>query len=371
MKRVAALALIICICLSGCSAVTGGEHIWTQIHSIPKSPGNNQNISVDHYDELYQALVDLVAAGTSQVTISVEHYYRDAIETDIQAAIEAVCSQDPIAAYAVDHIDFTKGTSGGEMVLALEIHYFRDQAQIKRIDRVADHTEANVVITSALVACETGVVMLMDQYEKRDIAQFVEDYAQAYPELVMETPQVIVNVYPDEGRSRVVEVRFTYQNSRENLKSMQTQVDNLFKSAQFFCSGYRTDERRLMRLYTWLMETSEYTMQTSITPAYSLLQYATGDSRAFATVYAALCRRMELECMTVTGTKDGESRCWNLVCIDGEYYHLDLLQCSSDGGFAVYRDSEMNGYVWDYNAYPNSPDPESIPTEPPATETPE
>lgn len=362
MKRVVGLLLAICICFSGCGALTDGEHIWSQPHSIPKVPGTNQNISAANYDQLYKALAAIVASGNLQATISVDQYDRRTIESDARTAITAICSQDPVAAYAVEHIEFTLGTSGGGAALSVQISYTRDKTEIARIKTVKNQAQAVEVISAALNDCETGIVLLIEEYTQTDFEQIVKSYALEHPQLVMETPEVTANIYPQEGKSRVVELKLTYQTSRDTLKNMQSQVQNLFKSAQFFASGYRTDLRRFMRLYTWLMETNEYTIQTSITPAYSLLQYGTGDSRAFATVYAALCRSMNLECMTVSGTKNGESWHWNLIRIEDAYYHLDLLQCSQDGDFVACIDSQMSDYVWDYNAYPVSPDPE--PTEP-------
>ena len=100
------------------------------------------------------------------------------------------------------------------------------------------------------------------------------------------------------------------------------------------------------------MERFDYTLETSITPAYSLLGHGVGDSKAFATVYAAMCRRADLECLVITGTRDGEPWTWNMVCDDGTYYHLDLL--SSHRGFQELTDNEMEGYVWDYSAYPEA-----------------
>ena len=374
MKR-AALAgtLAVCILLSGCGMVSDGAHIWTQVHSIPVRPGSNQNISAEDYTQLYHALVKLVEAGTSQATISVEKYDRELLEAEASAAVEAVCAQDPIAAYAVEQIQYTLGTSGGEDVLAVEITYLHGQMEIKKIKTVADNAAAAKAVAAALDACEAGIVLKVVDFTPADFVQLVQDYALTYPETVMELPQVTENIYPEEGKTRVVELKFTYQTSRDSLKTMQSQVENLFKSAEFFASGNRPEPERFTRLYTWLMETNEYTIQTSITPAYSLLQYGIGDSRAFATVYAALCRRMDLECITVSGTKNGESWYWNLICVEGVYYHLDLLQCSADGGFATRTDGQMTDYVWDYNAYPVSPDPEPTapetkePTEPPAT----
>ena len=118
-----------------------------------------------------------------------------------------------------------------------------------------------------------------------------------------------------------------------------------------FVSGEESPEIRFQKLYAFLMETSEYTFETSITPTYSLLRHSVGDSRAFATVYAAMCRRAGLECSTVTGTRAGEAWYWNIIQDNGNYFHVDLLRCSESGGFHWYTDDQMDGYVWDYSAY--------------------
>lgn len=368
MKRAALAGILsICIFLTGCSDGLDGKHIWTQVHSIPVSPGSNQNISAQNYDQLYRALVNLVENGTTQATISVAKYDKERLDADALEAIEAVRRENPIAAYAVEQIHYTLGTSGGEDVLAVEIGYLHDQTEIKKIKTVADNAAAAEAIAESLKNCEAGIVLKILNFEPADFTQMVEDHAMLYPEQVMEQPQVTENIYPETGKTRVVELKFVYQTSRETLKSMQARVEDLFESAQLFVRGYRSEERRFARFYTWLTEINEYTIQTSITPAYSLLQYGTGDSRAFATVYTALCRQLNLECMTVSGTKDGESRYWNLIRIDDVYYHLDLLQCSEEGSFRRCTDSQMEGYVWDYDAYPASPDPEPEPTQPETT----
>ena len=35
---------------------------------------------------------------------------------------------------------------------------------------------------------------------------------------------------------------------------------------------------------------------------------------------------------------------------------MDLLRCSSTGGFREKTDGEMGGYVWDFSAYPACPE---------------
>ena len=184
------------------------------------------------------------------------------------------------------------------------------------------------------------------------MVQIVQDYASTHPQDVMETPQVTEEVYGI-GHSRVLELTFSYQSGRDALRSMQSQVKPVFDSAVLYVSGEGAQGQKFSQLYAFLMERFDYKIETSITPAYSLLRHGVGDSRAFATVYAAMCRDAGLECIVVTGTRSGEPRTWNMICEDGFYWHVDLLRCNEDGRFLKALDADMEGYVWDYSAYPS------------------
>ena len=96
-----------------------------------------------------------------------------------------------------------------------------------------------------------------------------------------------------------------------------------------------------------------------------------GDSKAIASVFGAMCARLELGCITVTGTYQGQPRSWNILQIDGAYFHTDLLRSLAEGRLRTMTDSQMTGYVWDYSAYPACPDPvplQNDPPQPPASE---
>ena len=84
-------------------------------------------------------------------------------------------------------------------------------------------------------------------------------------------------------------------------------------------------------------------------PVQALSSLSTGDSRAFSQVYTAMCTRIGLESMIVTGTRDGAKHWWNLVNIDSSWYHVDLL---GSRNFQPLTDDQMAGYDWDRTAYP-------------------
>ena len=182
-----------------------------------------------------------------------------------------------------------------------------------------------------------------------DFGQLVHDFGQENPNVLIEIPQVTVSVYPQEGTERVVDLRFAYQTGRDTLHTMRDYVEPVFASAALYVSSEESENIKFARLYTFLKERNDYQVKTSVVPAYSLLRHGVGDSKAFAMVYAAMCREAELDCSMVNGTRNGEPWFWNMICVDGAYYHVDVL---GFGGFSQLTDAQMGGYVWDYSAYP-------------------
>ena len=350
--RAAAVLFMSAALLSGCDAWSGEEYTWIEKVELPRLPESGQQFSASNYFQLQNVLKSMVESGKSQQAISVANYPANKLEEDIERAVEALRLEHPIAAYAVEAVTWETGTSAGEPVLAVEIQYLHDKTDIRNIITVENNAQAEDVIAKALADCQQSMVLQIRDYMPQDFTQVVENYGFDHPEIVMELPQVTENVYPDMGKTRVVELKFSYQTNRESLKTMQGQVAPVFSSAVLYVSGDGDVVQKYSQLYTFLMERFDYAIETSITPAYSLLRHGVGDSRAFAVVYAAMCRQAGLECIVVSGTKDGVSHYWNIIAFNGSYYHLDLLCCSEAGWFFCRTDEQMDGHVWDYSAYP-------------------
>jgi len=234
----------------------------------------------------------------------------------------------------------------------VRVAYQPNRVRMDKIRIVLSAAEARRIVAQQLEECSAGVVLYFDTAEKIDYAQIVEDYAQENPLMVMEKPDVSVSLYPEGGQPQIVELRFSYQTSRVELRTMQNKVAPVFSSAQQYVTGAWSAAEKCLRLYTFLMDRYDYNLQTSITPTYSLLLHGVGDSRAFAVVYAAMCRQAGIECRVVPGTRDGVPWVWNVVQLDGEYYFLDLLRCQQDGVFSLKTQPQMEEYVWDYSAFP-------------------
>lgn len=362
MKKLLALILFLCLLLTGC-AFPDGSYVSVTPHREQRQSQQPDAVTVSNYQELIEALRQIVASGQEKAVLSVPDYPADAVQTGVDVAIRYVKNSDPVGAYAVEEVQCELGSSGSVPALAVTVQYRRSQAELRQIQSAETMDDAQKLVAEALSRFDPGIVMQVETYVQRDLAQFVQDYANANPQTVMEVPQVTETVYGS-GRSRVVEIVFTYQNSRDDLRKMQSQVKPVFDSAVLYVSGDGAQRQKFSQLYVFLMERFDYKIETSLTPAYSLLRHGVGDSRAFATIYAAMCRSAELECMTVTGTCSGEPRTWNIVREGDNYYHVDLLRCNALGGYHTYTDRQMEGYVWDYSAYPACTGPENEYVEP-------
>lgn len=359
MRRIIPAILLTALLLSGCAGWLDASY-----HNvIPFEPEGNHDDShltvVSSYPELIQSLQDLVASGTQSAIIAVPDYERNKIEQDMHKAIKEVLTTDPVAAYAVESIAFELGTNAGQRAMAVDISYLHDRPEILKISHLQTMEDAKDVTGAALDNCSAGVVLYIDQYEQLDLEQWVQDYAVLHPNKVMEAPQVSVNVYPETGEARVLEIKFSYQTSRDALRLMQEKVGSLFDAAVIYAGDNEDPQEQYYKLYSFLMGLfQEFRTDSSITPAYSLLHHGVGDSKAFASVYASMCQEIGLECITVTGMRYGTPCYWNIVKVGESYYHVDLPQCRENEEFVMRPDSQMNGYVWDYSAYPACVPPE-------------
>ena len=351
MKKHLAVLAALCLLLSGCSWMDG-SYVSVTPHVITRDPESNDSPQISNYSQLRSALTDLVDSGTTHGLFTMIDYPQERILSDMMLATNYLKWTYPIGAYAVDDLSYEYSSGGSQNVLSVDISFRRTKAELNQIQTVRGISGAQSAIANALRQCSSALVLQITDYTSTDFVQLVTDYAAQYPQTVMETPQVACEVYPSTGDVRVVELYFTYQTNRESLRTMQSSVMPIFSSAQLYVSGNTGNYTKYAQLYTFLTERFDYTIETSITPAYSLLCHGVGDSKAFAQVYAAMCRQVGLSCQVVSGTRDGESHFWNIV-LDGEiYYHVDLLRNMDEGGYRQRTDEEMQGYVWDYSAYP-------------------
>lgn len=353
MKKYIALLVLCAILLAGCEAIwPDRDYVSVTPHEGQDNYSTQEVISVINESQIRMALLEVVENGVEHITLSAADFRGGNLTASVEAAIRFVTVDNAIGAYAVEQITYDTGTHAGVDAVAVNVDYRHDRTEIQRIKQAKNMDEARIIIESAIDQFESGVVLRIEGYEETDFVQYVADYADSYPELVMELPEVTFAVYPESGSTRVLEIAFTYQTGRETMRNMRTFVQPIFVGAGNHVSSETKDSPKFSKLYSYLMDRAEYTLGSSVTPSYTLLQHGMGDSKTFAIVFASMCRWAGLECQVVEGTRDGEVWYWNIIGQNGVYYHVDLMRCEEAGKLQRKSDVDMDGYEWDREAFP-------------------
>ena len=97
--------------------------------------------------------------------------------------------------------------------------------------------------------------------------------------------------------------------------------------------------------------------------AYGALVKGSAVCNGYAEAMKLLCDLSGVECRMISGTVDGENHAWNLLSIDGEWYHVDVTWDDPvpDGGDRVMydylnlSDKEMKAdHKWEERLYPEA-----------------
>lgn len=347
----AALCLVMMLSFTGCDLWMNGNYFKVVPHDMQEEITPSDKLEAYSYADLKTAIEGLVEQGAQEGVIYYPKEDSRTLASYMDVVSRYIMNEHPVGAYSVASIEHEIGTNSGVQAVAVTISYTRSTVQIRNLQSVEGMEQAKELINGALEKYEPSVVFATQTYDDTDLVQYVRDYVDANPDVCMELPLVSAMTYPDFGATRVVELVFSYQTSRDTLRSMQQDVSPVFESAKLYVSGDTGKWEKYAQLYSFLMERHSYTLQTSITPAYSLLRHGVGDSKAFAVVYATMCRRAGLSCDVVSGTKDSESYTWNVIQDGNTYYFVDLLYCNQNGRFIPKIAREMEGYVWDYDQY--------------------
>lgn len=321
---------------------------------------------VSNRTELRGAVLSFIRDWTEQGSILVRAY-KGNVSEDLQETVLYATEEDPIGAYAVDYMD---AEYNGTDRISLNIVFRRSAAEVESIVTVSGNPSACTKIRQALDALDISLTLRIRNYQDMDFAGYIRNYCLQHPGTAVALPEVSAEVYPKEGETRILELHFSYPASRDELRLMQASVSTILSSASSYIRSGKDDLEKARLLYRFLTSRFTYspTGEAPATPAYSLLCQGKAHSLSFASVFYAECTDANLDCFIVSGSRDGQEYYWNLLRIEGEYYHVDLMRSLSEkeNDLRLLYSAELSreGYVWDEALYPATAVMEPIPEEP-------
>ncbi len=363
MRRLIALSAMLCLLLCGCERLYPREYLQLSEHNSPyaykvdptEPTGENPTVRtpvVSDYYALRSVLSGYVMTGVQHGQVRMEKYRGDE-EQDVIRVNEYLTREDPLCAYAIISIHLDHRPTENGWLVSFDASYRRTVHELESIEFVRGNEAAAVILQDALNEFRTRSTVRISGYTEEDFVRSLRDYCMHNPNRVGMIPQINASIYPDQGNARVVEVRYSYPADVETLRTMRSETDSVLASAFNYIRFTENDAEKLRLIFSYIFNRFPYQADEENATFYSLLCTGVGSSVSYASVVDYLCRNCGMESYIVSGRKDGESWTWNILCLDGRYYHFDFHTASLLGEEPAPRtDEQMEGYEWDTSLYP-------------------
>lgn len=133
---------------------------------------------------------------------------------------------------------------------------------------------------------------------------------------------------------KVRDAHVIYRVDGEKRESMKKELEDGITSG---LSGiaYNTDEyEKVMRIHDYIVRNCKYVESDSTgfcSTAYGCLVMKEANCEGYAKAFGLLCSRTGIKCVLVTGESyEGENHAWNQVCVNGEWYNMDVTWDDTD-----------------------------------------
>ena len=343
--------------LSGCAAFNR-EYVSVEdyVPSVQEQSAPSGKISVRNYNALRQALLNMAYSGVTEGSIVFDAAYDGDATEDMASACWAVRTQDALCAYCVENIAYELNKIVTISEAIVHISYSGMTESPENIRHLAFSSEAETQIVEAMDRNERRLALLVGRsgFSADDMAAQVIKAYRENPTVVPKEPEVSVNIYSGSGSQRLYEILFRYGLTQEELDERAEQLRELEPFAGLEL-GELDEAQRAVAACAYLTRSCTLCDSNSENNAYSALIRGEADSEGVAFAYVELCRRLELDCRIVYGQRDWKEHCWNIVEVDGSFYHVDVTQVMSGGpeaGFLLNDEHFWGLYRWDVASYP-------------------
>ena len=184
----------------------------------------------------------------------------------------------------------------------------------------------------------------------------------------LDNPKVM---YYTGARYSLGNLTISYSMPKDDIKKHQDEIDRI--GEEFIKNNIlptMSNYEKILAAHDYIILNSRYDerleSQGSVPPesnsSYGVLALGVGVCEGYAKAFKHLLDRLNIESMLVVGTSRGENHAWNLVKIEGEYYHIDPTWDDpvTNDGSNILRHNYFNlsdkkiskTHLWDSDKYP-------------------
>ena len=207
-----------------------------------------------------------------------------------------------------------------------------------------------VRIYEAMAAGDASADLSPYKIDAGDIGQIYSDVLLASPELFYMDNTV---TYFYNSRGHVTEVEFNYRMDAEERKTALQMYEREVDYIVSLVDPAMSDAEKALFVHDYLIASFSYDTDVTNFDVISLFTERKGVCQAYSLAYMAVLRELGMDAVMVTSDEMGHA--WNLVKVDGTWYHVDLSfdDPSPDLPGRVLHEN----FLLDDEGIRNSPDP--------------
>lgn len=348
-------AMLLCLC--GCGSMFDKEYVLVEDYepTVTQESDVGNKVSVKTLSALRQAILRWVNDGEAEGHIVFDADYSGSPAEDLAIACWQVRTQDAICAYCVENISYELTRIVTNEEATVRISYTEMAGSVDDIIRLTFSSTVEDIILDAISSGKRklAVYIVNGTYTAEGMENLVTEIYREHPICTPVEPKTTVNIYSGTGLQRLYEINFNYGMDEEKFALRKQELEELEPFAELETEELNNGERALQAC-RMLAENGTVSEDPKDNSAYSALINGSASSEGFALAYVELCHELGLNCETVYGQKDWESHCWNIVEVDGSFYHVDIIDCILNGVWSGFlkSDQQMWGnYRWDTASY--------------------
>lgn len=187
---------------------------------------------------------------------------------------------------------------------------------------VANAKDFQMHMTQELLAFNASFTVNVNENVSMDELKDLVDNAYKSNGYVHGTVDQIAYSLQNKGGQAVIEVMPTYRHTKAQEAIVTQKIDDISKKIM---KATMSDVEKLKAIYDYIALESTYTENTTNSPysPYTLLTEKGGVCQAYALVAYRLLEKAGFENYFITGEANGIAHAWNLVQLDGAWYHFD------------------------------------------------
>ena len=363
--RIAAIAAVLSALLlfSGCASILEGDILIDDVphtETPPLRPPGNYAIA-SNYDELLGAITSFVRLHEYSGMVLSQNYDGD-IQEDVDRAARELHHLDPLVAYSVSDISGVANRIASNFEVEISIEYKRSRQQTESIVTVMSLRELRNELLSAMSEYRDELVIRasLRNLTADSLISLVKETYYNNPQNIVIMPITAVEIFPESGDDQIFELSFgnihqvniLSENTASLVGSVRLNAEAAFgeNRAEVLLSLVETltaagvfDEEQARTI-------SEHGAQNFAATAFGALVTGNAVGEGFAMAFKALCDELEIDCRVVLGQMDGMIHAWNIVSLEGRYYHIDVSMSALYGPETAFLKSDedfSNMYSWD------------------------